>query len=312
MVTGADGFVGAPLVHHLAASGHEVVAAVRTLRAQSPSSYVKYRVIGDIERQPHWAPLLERVDAVVHLAGRAHILRRDSDDPLTTARQANVAPTLALFEACQRAGTARFVYVSSIHVLGHTSGPQAFTERDTPHPGDPYAQSKWEAERGLAALSSRNQVPQLTVVRPTVVCGPHAKGNLARLVRLVARDLPLPFGAVTAGRHFVGLSNLCDLLERCATHAAAGGKTYLAADPEALSLPMLIRTLASALHLRARLFPVPPKVLTLLSTLAGQRAQIQRLTEPLLVDATLARHELGWRNDRPLTDELGAMARAVR
>ena len=116
---------------------------------------------------------------------------------------------------------------------------------------------------------------------------------------------------MSAARNFVGLTNLCDLLERCATHPGASGKTYLAADPEALTLPALIRTLATALNVKARLVPIPSGLLTMLGTLIGQRAQLQRLTRPLLVDASLARHELRWNNEVPLAQELAAMARGA-
>jgi nucleoside-diphosphate-sugar epimerase len=93
--------------------------------------------------------------------------------------------------------------------------------------------------------------------------------------------------------------------------AAAAGKVYLAADPETLSLPELIRILAKALGLKARLLPIPPVVLSAVGVLTGQRRQIERLTHSLLVDASLARRELAWPNTTPLADELTQMARSA-
>ena len=124
---------------------------------------------------------------------------------------------MALFlfaEMAVRAGVPRFVFVSSIGVLGNSSGDRRFNEHDAPSPKrEHYAVSKWETEQALHSLA-RNSSLRIAVVRPPVVYGPHAKGNFLRLLRLVASGVPLPFGAIHNCRSLIGVHNLCDFLLR--------------------------------------------------------------------------------------------------
>src|SRR5438105_8548085 len=70
LVTGASGFVGRHLVRHLAAQGHEVIAASRTAFAFDDPK-VSHVALPDLSTPFNWQPLLEPADAVVHLAGIA-------------------------------------------------------------------------------------------------------------------------------------------------------------------------------------------------------------------------------------------------
>jgi nucleoside-diphosphate-sugar epimerase len=65
LVTGADGFLGRYLVGDL--PGHTVICASRR-----PMQGVDWRPLPDLGGNVDWAPLLQGVDAVVHLANIAH------------------------------------------------------------------------------------------------------------------------------------------------------------------------------------------------------------------------------------------------
>jgi len=95
-------------------------------------------------------------------------------------------------------------------------------------------------------------------VRPPMIYGPGMRGNPWRLFRLVATGVPLPFASVHNARTiaFVGnvVAHMADLLcLRSPTRAS----TYLVGDDAPVSTPQLVREIANALHVRARLFPVP-------------------------------------------------------
>src|SRR3546814_6505132 len=91
----------------------------------------------------------------------------------------------------------------------------------------------------------------LVSVRPPLLYGENAPGNLRRLMRLVASGLPLPLGSVANRRCLVGVENLASLLVACALHPAAPGHTFLAADDEVISTPDLIREIAAGMGRRA-------------------------------------------------------------
>ena len=88
------------------------------------------RVISDLCNVENAKNVLEDLQSVVHLAGRAHVLRETEVDPVGAFQRANVAATLSLAKAAARAGVRRFVFVSSIGVNGNETHGQPFTESD--------------------------------------------------------------------------------------------------------------------------------------------------------------------------------------
>jgi nucleoside-diphosphate-sugar epimerase len=271
LVTGANGFIGRALVERLSNSNVDVLRAGRG---------------GGVDPN-------QGVDAVIHLAARAHVTRETARDPLAVFRANNVQPTLKLFGECQKYGVRRFVFVSSIGVNGIATTDRPFRHDDVPHPTEPYAVSKWEAECGLKELSAGG-VTELVIVRPTLVYGPHAKGNFLRLLRLVRSGLPLPFGSITAPRSILSLTRLCNLLQLCIERVEAAGQVFLAADRETVSTRDLVVAMAELMKRPSRLISVPPALLSALGGIAGFGSEVKRLTSSLVVDASRTRGLLGW------------------
>jgi nucleoside-diphosphate-sugar epimerase len=328
LVTGASGFVGRALCRRLAEEGVRVVAAVRktmhpdTLNPDpgappaggkergDPSVIpdVKQVIVGDIDGATDWSQALAGVDVVFHLAARVHVLRETAADPLAEFRRTNVAGTERLARSAAAAGARRLVYVSSIGVNGlSTQEGRKFTEADVPHPHNDYALSKWEAEQALLRVAGETGL-QTVIVRPPLVYGPAAPGNFAQLLAVVARGIPLPLASVRNQRSLVYVGNLVDALVACATHPAAAGQTYLVSDGEDVSTPELLRRLARALDVPARLLPCPPALLRLAGRLSGRLEQVERLLGSLQVDSGKIRRELNWHPPQTLEQGLQTSA----
>jgi nucleoside-diphosphate-sugar epimerase len=286
-------------------AGASVLAAVRQQSAHRPEG-VETVCIGDLREWWGWHATLTNVDAVIHLAARAHVIAEKASDPLAAFREANVKPTANLFKACQAVGVKRFVFVSTIGVNGVATEEKPFQEGDAPNPTEPYAISKWEAEQELSALASRGAT-ELVIVRPALVYGPGAKGNFLRLMRLVNSGWPLPLGAVTATRSILSVTNLCDLLGRCAHHTAAAGQVFVAADREPILTRDLMVTIALLMKRRARLVRIAPRLLVRIGHLSGFGAAIDRLTASLEVDSSRARKLLDWNGDGNMERDMRRM-----
>jgi nucleoside-diphosphate-sugar epimerase len=307
LVTGANGFVGRVLCTELAQSGFGVRAAVReaSRAAGLPATRVS---VGDLSASTDWSNALDGVDAVVHLAARVHVMDEKAADPLHAFRSLNVDVTRALAEAAARRGVKRFVYVSSIKVNGESTRLEPFHPDDVPNPSDPYAVSKWEAEQCLWRICAETGLEGV-VVRPPLVYGPGVGGNFLRLLKLVRRGVPLPFGAVENRRSMIYVGNLARALIACATDARAAGKTYLASDGRDLSTAELVRRLGDAMGVRARLVPIPPGLLKLAGSLTGKTAEVDRLIGSLALDSSHLLATLGWVPPYPVEEGLLATAR---
>ena len=295
LVTGATGFVGRALVKQLMADGAfgGVVAGLRRGDASLPNG-VKCVHVGDLLPTTDWHAALQQVDAVVHCAARVHVMQDVASNPLEAYRHVNVQGTLNLARQAAKVGVRRFVFVSSIKVNGEASLPgQPFTADDLPAPLESYGVSKMEAEQGLQETSVHTGM-EVVVIRPPLVYGPGVKANFASLMRAVQRGVPLPLGGVHNQRSLVALDNLVDLITTCIVHPRAASQTFLVSDGQDLSTTELVRGMAQAAGVPARLLPVPVWALKVGASLFGKSDAVQRLSGNLQVDISKARNLMGW------------------
>lgn len=311
LLTGGTGFLGQALLQSLPKiDKRPLIAAARTSTPSFPKD-VQVERVGPLDEDTDWTACLRRVDIVIHLAARVHILNDHSADPLTEYRRVNVLGTLNLARQAAQAGVRRFVYISSIKVNGERTAPnQAFHASDIPAPEDAYGISKLEAEQGLMDLAHKTGM-EVVIIRPPLVYGPGVKGNFSSMARWVRKGLPLPLGAVHNKRSLVALDNLVDFIALCADperSPRAANEVFLVSDDEAVSTTELLRKLAQAYGVRVRLLPVPTSLILVAANMLGKAAVADRLLGSLVVDNTKTRELLGWKPTVSMDEQLRKMA----
>ena len=301
LVTGALGFVGRNLKEHLDAYGHETIGLDKAASEEEVSKNI-FRA--DILKSD-LANFLCDTDVVIHLAGRVHIMRETSSDPLSEYREINVDGTIRLANAAIKAGVKRFIYLSSAKVNGETSLPnKPFKEEDQPNPSDPYSVSKFEAEVYLRSLFKGSDM-DVIIIRPPLVYGPGVKANFAELIKWIERGFPIPFGCVKSNkRSFVSVTNLVDFICVCLNHRKASNEIFFVSDDEDISTAELVERLAKAMQKPAKLLPVPVGLLKCGAMMINKRQYISRLLDSLQVDITKAKSLLGWKPPQNLDEGL--------
>ncbi|THD70209.1 MAG: NAD-dependent epimerase/dehydratase family protein [Bradyrhizobium sp.] len=287
LVTGANGFIGRHLTPVLESAGWTVRRVLRT-----PTGGPNEIHIGSIGPAMDWQDALVDVDAIVHLA--AHVHAPYEEHLVELHRTVNTEGTLNLARSAANAGVRRFVFISTILVNGRSSDGRApFSETDPPTPYGVYGMSKAAAETGLEAIA-QNGGMRVTVIRPPLVYGAGAKGNFRRLTYAIERGIPLPFASIDNRRAFLAVGNLTGfILERL---SQPGGQfdVFPVADDEAVSTPEFIRKIARAAGTSARLFSVPPSVLSALFKISGRPEAIDSVIGSLQIDISKA-VSTGWR-----------------
>lgn len=309
VVTGAEGFVGRALCAALALHGHDVRAIVRDDPAHRLPDRT-YAALGDLATTAD-APLAGAVSgawAVVHLAGRAHVMRDDAADPGAAYAAANVTATARVAAAAVAAGVERFVLASTVKVNGETSPvARPFLPDDPPAPQDAYARTKHAAEEAVhEACAGRPTVP--LVLRLPLIYGPQVRGNVAILFDAVAAGRLLPVGAIHNRRSIVFVGNVTDAIVAALDAPGAPRGVHFVTDRDGVSTPQLVRAIGAALGSPARVVTVPVGLLRLAGTLSGRKATIDRLAGSLEVDGSSFRAATGWSARHTLADGLAATA----
>ena len=286
VVTGAGGFVGSALLDALAAEGRPYVALARQAPAVGAKAHPA--TVLDLATAPDAAldASVAGAAAVVHLAGRAHVIDDRAPDPAALYHAANVVATERMAAAAVRAGVRRFVFASTIKVHGEATVPgRPFRSDDPLLPDDDYARSKADAERALASVAAGTDL-EAVVLRLPLVYGPRVKGNFLTLLDAVARCARLPFGRIANRRDFLYVGNLVRTIAALLDAPGAVGGSWLAADGEAVSTAELARRLATALGVAPRVIDVPAPLLSLAAWATGRGALLRRTVSSLEVDAS--------------------------
>lgn len=275
LVSGATGFIGRHLVPALARRGAVRAAARQRSRSRVPVG-AEVAIIRDLAEPIDWRPLLAGADAVVHLAGIAHVGPRIPDAEYD---QVNAVATANLATAAKEAGVGRLVYISSIRAQSGPVAEHTLTEADEARPTDAYGRSKLAAE---AAIRSSG-VP-FTILRPVLVYGTGVKGNLARLLRIAASPIPLPFAAFDNRRSLLGVENLADAIGFVLATPSTAGQTYIVADPQPIMFRNIIAALRRGFGRRPGLYKVPPSTLGLALRCLGKSEAWVRFGGELVAD----------------------------
>lgn len=293
-VTGATGFVGQALVPRLLQAGHRVRILARQLPEFAPGAAGPVEVVlGDLGQPAALDRLVERVDAVLHLAGL--IKARRAEDFFTVNRDSvgDLLAAIARKAATHRNGGPRFILLSSLAAR---------------EPGlSPYAASKRAGEEILRPTD--HGLPWLAVRAP-VVYGPGDRETLA-FFRAVKRGIA-PMAGNGSGRiSAIHVQDLADLLARLAEVYLPLADTYEIDDGAAngYSLRDFAREAAAALDRPARFLPVPRLAMTMV---AGLQQGLTRLDgKPRMLSPAKVReifHSDWVSHDRRLAGFLGWQA----
>lgn len=308
LVTGATGCVGSNLSELLKERGHSVRALVRP---GSDTAFLRSMgvglAVGDLDDRASLDAAVKGVDAVFHCAAAV------SDwAGLDEMRRVNVEGLGRLLAASAAAGAPRFVYMSSMVVLG--MGRQEDLDESAPYvfTGDNYNTTKIEAERLLLEFAARTGLP-VTVIRAPYVYGPRDRQMFPRILQYLARGKYAYIGGGGNPFTLVYAKNLADGLIRAAETPRAVGRVYNITDGAAVTRRELITAMADELGLPRPKRNVPYPAARVVCAVCEAAAKSLRLKTPPLLnrfrlkfmhthltfDISRARRELGYGPDIP-------------
>lgn len=260
LVTGASGFLGAHVVPDLLARGTEVVGATRREGALGARA-AEWVPSGELFSVEGARRAMKGCDVVIHLAAHAHQMEVPGAHDPRAYDAVNVVWPTVLLEAAHAVGVAQFIFISSVGAVC-SSSEQTIDEKTEPRPVGLYGTSKLRAERELEKLAPHGPTA-LTIIRPCLMYGRGNPGNMGRLVTLVSRRIPLPFGKISNRRSFAYVGSVVAMIRMAILNPNAYGEKFMAADDEIVSTPEMCRAIGDAIGRRVRLVDAPLGILRL-------------------------------------------------
>lgn len=244
----------------------------------------------DVTLDDYWQDALRGKETVIHCAG----LASSRGVTFETVREVNVVGAKRVARFAREAGVKRFLFLSSVKVLGEfTKGGEPFRDDGPLMPSSVYAESKAEAEVALMAMHEPGQF-EVVIIRPSVVVAPNAKGAVGQMARLARKGLPFPVVAGGNRRDFVSLDNLVEAIFVALNHPDTGGKAFSITDGATVSTGELFEAMAEAYCRRAVLVAIPRGVSKKVASLFGKEELWERVFGNLEVDGGLFRKTTGW------------------
>lgn len=277
LITGVHGFVGSNLVKYL--SGKNTIYGLDII-APEKEGVAKTYSWEDLD-----AGVLPEVDAIIHLAGKAHDTRNETVADVYF--RVNRDLTIKIFDYFAANNISKFVFFSTAKAAAdRVEG--VLTEDVVPSPIGPYGESKIAAEHYI--LSCQKMRPDsfkdrgIYIFRPCMIHGPGNKGNLNLLYGVVSKGIPWPLGAYENRRTFTSVENMCYAVNGVLTKDVPSG-IYNMGDDDALSTNELIEVICSALGKKAHIWRIPRGLMNAVARVGGwlhlplNPLRMQKLTE---------------------------------
>ena len=187
-------------------------------------------------------------NSIVHLSALVHQMGGASEEEY---EKVNVTQTLELARKAKESGVKHFIFMSTIAVYGIEVG--VINEDSDCNPISDYGKSKYKAELELQKLEDDSF--KIAIIRPPIVNGYNAPGNMKSLISLVNKVSILPFGDIQNRRSMVYVGNLCHLIDMIINKNRSG--IFLASDDKSLSTTKLIKLITKELDRKVYLIKVP-------------------------------------------------------
>lgn len=263
-VTGLSGFVGSNLKKYLKEDYEIQAFRVRFIPNQK---------------------IIFKCNAIIHLAGKAHDLKKVSN--AKDYYEANFELTKQLFDAFLASESSIFIFMSTVKaVVDKVDG--ILTEKTIPSPETHYGITKRQAE-GYILSKELPKGKRVYILRPCMIHGSGNKGNLNLLYQLVAKGLPWPLGAFQNSRSFLSIENLCFVIKELLENEKIPSGVYQVADDIPLSTNDIIGLIGDSLSKKSRIVKLPKNVVSSIAKLGDHlklplnSERLQKLTESYVV-----------------------------
>ena len=257
LITGATGFIGQRLIANI--NGN--------IRVLSRNKYLNYdTVVCDFEKDLIPDSTLFGVDIVFHLAGIAHDVNYKAKAQ-DIYQKVNVDATIRLAELAVKSNVRRFVFVSSVKAGGGLTSGKCINESDQNEPEGVYGKSKRKAELRLLKIGKESGM-HVSIIRPSLVYGPSAKGNLKLMLSGIKKGWFPPLPETGNKRSMIHVDDLVLAILLVANDDRSNGEIFIATDGAPHSSREIYNAMCSALDKSIPKWSIPKFLFDMVSLIS--------------------------------------------
>ena len=281
-LTGSSGFVGKNIVSYF--------------NTQFPINKYKRDAVINIQE-----------DIVIHLAGKAHDLKKVSS--YSDYYLINTEFTKQVFDCFLASDAKVFITLSSVKAVADELDSE-LTEKHIPNPLTHYGNSKLLAEQYILSKS----VPmgkRIYILRPCMIHGPGNKGNLNLLFKIVSKGFPWPLGSYENARSYLSIENLCFIIKELIENENIPSDVYNVADDVPLSTNDIIKLIAETKGKESRILKLSKPIVTTFARFGDflklplNSESLQKLTESYVVSNAKIKSAI--EKPLPISSKLGLL-----
>ena len=276
-LTGSSGFIGQNLINYL----FHFNWSVKSISRDNLS--LKYFTLTD------------KIDVIIHLAGKAHDLKKISNPD--EYHRVNTELTKTIFDAFIDSGAKVFITLSSVKAVADEVQGE-LTEEYIPNPITHYGKSKLLAEQYI--LSKKIPVgKRVYILRPCMIHGPGNKGNLNLLYKLVSKGISWPLGAFENKRSYCSIDNLMVIIKELIEQADIPSGVYNVSDDQALSTNEVISFMAESQNKKSKIWRISKKLIQIIAKIGNvlklplNEDRLQKLTDSYIVSNQKIKSAIG-------------------
>lgn len=283
LFTGGTGFLGKNVMP-LLKERYDVTTCGIT-----PDDMIKANFVSEVPELP------EKYDIVLHACGKAHVVPK-TDAEKKAFFDVNYQGTVNLCKGLEKVGLPKaLVFISTVAVYGCDFGDM-ITEDHSLDGETPYAKSKIMAEEYLTEWCNNHNVV-LGILRPSLLAGKNAPGNLGSMVKGVQKGYYMNI----AGGNVIKSILMAEDIARILPLVAEKGGVYNVCDTRQPSFGQISESVAKQLG-KGSPINIPYWMawcMAKVGDLLGNKAPInsyklEKMTKSLTFSNEKARKELGW------------------
>ena len=288
LLTGANGFVGSNLLKSLSYN-YDVVALSRS-KPKFKCKWIKFVTLSEINFIEVFKKYKPKF--VIHCAAIAHNKGSFLKKNEKYLKNINLEYTRKLIKASLIYKPLKFIFISSIAVFRHKAKVN-INEKSELGPTNLYAQFKLQSEKDIQDNFKDSSI-SWTILRPPLIYGKGAPGNINLLIKLVDLKIFIPLQKEPIYKTLLSMNNLISAVKEILLNQKSNNQVYVICDDKQISLFEFIKLISKIRSKPFLVFSPPQIIYQVLKIIPLLGSKFRSISKEYKLDNTKIKEQLNW------------------